>query len=160
RQRVSHIVNGRIGLKVPADVINETCRRFMKHGVVVDRPELIGNSTFSIVDEYQLEYRGLVEYYRLAYNLQRLNTLEWVMRTSLAKTLAHKLRISVRQVWKRYGTIEETPKGRTKVLQVKVEREGKKPLVAQWGGVTLKRQRDAILDDNPKRVWNTRTEVV
>ena len=42
-----------------------------------------------------------------------------------------------------------------------VERgEGKRPLVAQWGGIPLRREKHAVLDDQPPRVWNTRTELL
>jgi hypothetical protein len=37
------------------------------------------------------------------------NRLKWVMGTSLAKTLPHKLRVSVQQVWNRYGATTATP---------------------------------------------------
>ena len=50
------------------------------------------------METYQAEYRGIVEYYRLAYNLHSLNELEGVMETSLAKTLASKFQISVQSV--------------------------------------------------------------
>ena len=60
------------------------------------------------------------------------------MEQSLTKTLAHKLRISVPQVYKRYGTLLETPKGLSLGLQVVVERGGnKQPLIACWGGMRV-----------------------
>ena len=40
-----------------------------------------------------------------------------------------------------------------------VEEEGK-TLVAQWGGISLKRDMKAELDDKPPRTWITRTELV
>jgi hypothetical protein len=87
--------------------------------------------------------------------------LKWVMEASLAKTLAHKLRISVAKVYQRYQTTIRTDRGPQKVLRVEIEREeGKKPLVAQWGGITLARNKSAILDDQPYRTWNTRTELI
>jgi hypothetical protein len=46
------------------------------------------------------------------------------------------------------------------VLQVTVEREGKAPLVAQWGGIALKRRIDVVLNDQPQPVWNVRTELL
>ena len=47
------------------------------------------------------------------------------------------------------------------MLQVMVERKGKLPLVATWGGISLKRDVQALLDDTPQRLWNgTRTELL
>jgi hypothetical protein len=65
-----------------------------------------------------------VEYYQLAVNCSQLKRLKGVMEQSLTKTLAHKLRISVPQVYKRYGTMLETPKGPRKGLQVVVVKAG------------------------------------
>jgi hypothetical protein len=100
--------------------------------------ERIDDSVYTIIAQFQQEYRGLVEYYQLAINRSQLRRLKWVMECSLTKTLAHKLRISVPQVYKRYGTMLETPGGPRKGLQVVVERGGnKKPLVAYWGGMRV-----------------------
>jgi hypothetical protein len=42
---------------------------------------------------------------------------------------------------------------------VAVERADKPPLVATWGGIPLKRDLAATLDDAPPHVWNTRTDL-
>jgi hypothetical protein len=82
------------------------------------------------------------------------------MEHSLTKTLAHKLRISVPQVYKRYGTMLETPEGPRKGLQVVVERgEGKKPLIARWGGISLARRSKAVLNDQLPFAWSQRSEL-
>ena len=57
------------------------------------------------------EYRGVVEYYRLAFNRHKLGRLKWVMERSLTKTLARKFRISVPQVYRRYRAILDTEHG-------------------------------------------------
>ncbi len=48
---------------------------------------------------------------------------------------------------RKYLTQTETPYGQMKCLEVKVERQGKKPLTAQFGGIPLRRKRTAILTD-------------
>jgi hypothetical protein len=64
-------------------------------------------------------------------------------------------------VYKRYQTTIRTDRRSYKVLRVEVEREeGKKSLVAQWEGITLARNKSAILDDQPYRTWNARTELI
>ena len=55
----------------------------------------------AIITRYQWEYRGLVEYYGMAYNLQRLNSLQYTMETSLLKTIAGKNRTSLVKTRKR-----------------------------------------------------------
>jgi group II intron reverse transcriptase/maturase len=155
-------INGIIGLKVPADVVRAKCAPYQKGGKPIHRAERLNDDVFSIIAGYQLEFRGIAEYYRLAYNLStRLNRLRWVMEQSLTKTLASKLRISVPKVYRRYQSTIQTERGPYKVLRVEVRRKGKKPLVAQWGGVSLARRKDAVLNDQPKSAWNTnRTELL
>jgi len=106
-----------------------------------------------------VEYRGIVEYYRMAYNLHRFNELKWVMEQSLTKTLAAKLKISVAKVYDHFGTTLQTPDGPYKGLQVVMERTDRTPLVATWGGINLKRNLDVVLHDQPARIWNTRTDL-
>jgi hypothetical protein len=42
---------------------------------------------------------------------------------------------------------------------VKVERPEKPPLVATWGNISLAHRKGAILDDQPRRISNKRTEL-
>ena len=125
-----------------------------------DRGERRHDSSYSIVHLYQAEFRGVANYYRLAVNLGTLSYLQWVMGMSLAKTLAGKLRISVPQVFKRYKTTIQTEQGPRKVLMVKEEHPGKKPLATYWGGVSLARDTTATLVDEHPPIINGRTELV
>lgn len=154
-------VNGRIELKVPGEVIRAKCRLYQEDGKPIHRAERSHESEYTIVASYQQEYRGLVEYYRLAGNLRQFDTLKWVMGQSLVKTLANKRRCRMSQVRRRYGTTLQTPHGPRKGLRVVVERgEGKKPLVACWGGISLRRETEAILNDQPKQPRNYGTELL
>src|SRR5205823_3413272 len=75
------------------------------------------------------------------------------------QTLARKFQITVPQVYKRYQATLRTGKQPYKGLQIVVPREGKNPLVATWGGIPLKKRPLAPLHDQPRRVWNSRTEL-
>jgi group II intron reverse transcriptase/maturase len=154
-------INGRIRLGVPAEVVRAKCAPYMRDGEPIDLPARIHDSEYSVVAQYQQEYRGAVEYYQLAHNLHTFNRLRWAMEGSLAKTLARKLEISVRRVYHRFQRTIQTDRGPRKVLQVVVERsEGKRSLVTHWGAITLARRKDAVLNDDPPRVWNARTELL
>jgi group II intron reverse transcriptase/maturase len=152
-------INGGIGLKVPREVIGAKCHAYMEGGQPIHRKERTRDTVFSVVNQFQQEYRGIVEYYRLADNLRQFSRLRWTMDQSLGKTLACKLKISIAQVWKRYGTTLETPQGPRKGLEVRVEREGKPPLVARWGGISLKRQQTATLNDQIVRIFPGRADL-
>jgi hypothetical protein len=130
-----------------------------RQGTVKHRSELTNESDYSLVMTYQLEYRGLVNYYRLAYNLHTLNRAKWVMEESLTKTLARKHKVSVKAIYDRYRT-EIMVNGTTyRGLQVTVPREGREPLIATWGGIPLKWDIRASLEEQPTRVWRGRTEL-
>src|SRR6266487_4871306 len=148
-------INGDIGLKVPTKVIREKCKRYMRKGKPFHRAELLNESDYTILATYQLEYRGIVNYYRLADNLCTLQKLKGVMEQSLTKTLAAKHKISVRKVYQKYHADLESDGKTYKGLQVTVSREGKKPLVAAWGGISLTWDINAPIDDLLKPYqWN------
>jgi hypothetical protein len=154
-------VNGQVALRMPTAVIRAKAAPYLRNGKPVHRPELQANDAYGIVAQYQAGYRGLAGYYRMAFNLHRLSALKHTMGISLAKTLAGKSRCRASAVWRRYGATIEIDGTPRRVLEVKVPREGKTPLVARWGGVSLKYRTGGVtLDDIPRRVWNRRSEVV
>ena len=123
------------------------------------RTELLNESDYTIVATYQLEFRGIANYYRLAYNLHTLHQLKWVMDQSLTKTLATKHHTSVQKIINKYKA-EFVVEGRSyKGLRVTVPREGKEPLVATWGGIPLTWDIQAKLEDRSPPHWNPRSEL-
>jgi hypothetical protein len=62
----------------------------------------VNEDDHTVIATYGAEYRGLVEYYLLAGDVSRLNRLEWVMSTSLLKTLACKHDSTVAKMAARY----------------------------------------------------------
>ena len=140
--------NGSIRLRVPGDVIKAKCTRYMSRGKPERRPELQNDEDHSIISRYGAEYRGIVQYYLLAGDVHRLDRLHWIMVTSLLKTLAAKYDSSVSKMVRKYGATIATPHGPRRCIQVSVDRgEGRKPLVATFGGIPLRRQKNAILRD-------------
>jgi group II intron reverse transcriptase/maturase len=152
-------INGDIGLKVPTKVVREKCKRYMRAGKPIHRAELLNESDYTILATYQLEYRGIVNYYRMADNLHTLQKLKWVMESSLTKTLAAKHKISVRKVYQKYRAELDIDGKIYKGLQVAVTREGKKPLIATWGGVSLTWDINAPIEDQVKRNQWQRSEL-
>jgi group II intron reverse transcriptase/maturase len=150
QQYVSHgrrAVNGQIALHVPTSVIKAKCGPYMKSGKPGLRPELVNDDDHTIVSTYGAEYRGLAQYYLLAGDVARLDRVHWVMLTSMLKTLACKHDSSVPKMAAKYMTTVETPDGPRRCFQANVERQGRKPLVARFGGIPLKRHKTAVIDD-------------
>lgn len=159
-RRGQRCLNGGIGLRVPKRVIEARCAKFTRGGKPIHLPERLNDRPFGIVAMYQAEYRGIVEYYRLAYNLRDFGKLKWVAQGSLVKTLANKLRCSSRQVYRKYWARLATIDGAYKVLMVTVERGAKKkPLRAYFGAVPLRRDDRATLRETESVVWSGRSEI-
>ncbi len=145
-------INGKIGLRVPKEVLEAKCKSYMRNGYAVHRAALLQESDFTIITTYQLEFRGIAEYYRQAYNLASLQKLKWVMEYSLLKTLANKFRMPLPKVVKKYRAETVVDGKKYKVLQIRIPRQDKKPLVATWGGVSLSWEIKATLEDQPLTV--------
>ncbi|MDD9995618.1 MAG: reverse transcriptase domain-containing protein, partial [Dehalococcoidia bacterium] len=155
-------VNGCIGLRVPAKVIEQHCRAYMRNDKPAHRSEMLADDDYTIVSRYQAEFRGVIQYYKLAQNVSFFGRLQWVMQQSLAKTLANKHKTRRRKLIRRYMSTVQTEHGKRACLQVVVQRgNGKRPLVARFGGIPLKRDRQAVLvDQKPQRYRSDRNELI
>jgi group II intron reverse transcriptase/maturase len=156
--------NGRIGFLMPVEPVRKIERTYCKNGKAAHYAPLLHEAEYTIVQRYQAVYRGLYNYFCTAYNVStRMGRIRWVLESSLAKTLASKLKISVNQVFRLY---KKTAPNGLKALSVSVKREGKLPLVATFGGFSLSRTRvpSSLYDMNWTRTWeqfsNRRTELV
>jgi len=152
-------VNAHIRLGVPKDVIEEKCQRYQRKGKPIHRTEMLNESEFSIINAYQAEYRGIVQYYKLAHNIAELGKLKWKMDHSLTMTLAAKLKTTASRVKRKYYATIMTNGKAYKGMQIVIERDGKDPLIAKWGGIPLIREEKAILVDDPYVKWGGRTEL-
>ena len=155
-------INGKIGLRVPAKVIEQHCQAYMSNGKPVRRNGFHNDEDYTIVSRYQAEFRGVVQYYLLAYNVFHFWRLHWVMSKSLAKTLANKHKTTSAKIFRRYKSTVQTAHGERVCLEVVEQRgEGKRPLVARFGGIPLKRNRRAVLvDRRPTRNRTERNELI
>lgn len=154
-------INGAVGLRIPKKVKEERCARYMRYGKPVHLPQLANDNDYSIVERYQAEYRGLVQYYRLAYNLHTFTYLRYVMEVSLVKTLANKYKTTCTKIYRKYGSSIMTDEGERKVILVKIDREApKKPLTTHFGAISLKWNIWGSINDKPTTIWNQRSELV
>jgi hypothetical protein len=156
-------VNGVITLRVPDNVAKDRCKKYMEGGKPIHLAYLLNDSVYAIVMQYQAEYRGVMNYYAYAQNIHVLAELHHVMETSLLKTLATKLKCRVTEVTKRFKTEIEVDGRMYKCIQVTINREGKPPLVARFGGIPWRRQpmhAQKVLYDHMVFVWNKKTDVL
>ncbi|PZG82200.1 maturase [Streptomyces sp. NTH33] len=161
-KRGQRAVNGAISLHVPASVIKAKIALYSKRGKPARRSQVINFSDHDIVRIYGAEYRGIVQYYLLAGNIRRLHRLRWVMLTSMLKTLASKHHTSVTRIAAKHKAKIQTPHGPRTCFEAVVER-GKdgRPLVARFGGIPLRRQKNAVVIDRPQgRLTYPRRELI
>src|SRR5208337_1618310 len=134
-------LNGAITLRLPQDVLRKFCARYEQNGKPIHRGALAQESDYSIISRFQSEYRGYVQYYKLALNLHQMKKLRWIMATSMLKTLANKYRSSVKKMIDRYQCVIETDSGPRKGFRAVIERPDRNPLIAEFGGIPLRYQK-------------------
>jgi len=139
--------NGTIALRVPPDVIRAKCAPYRRRGKPWHRPQLQNLHDYDIVRIYGAEYRGIVNYYRLAQDVYRLHPLRWNAETSMLKTLAAKHRSAVTTMAARHKAKIETSDGMRTCFEARKRRAGKPELVARFGGISLRRDRRAVIRD-------------
>lgn len=109
--------NNKIMLNINADTIR---RKLLDYGAVeittrngkevwnpTARTNLMNESVMDIVIRYNIEIRGLYNYYSIANNCCTLNSFYHIMKFSMLKTIAGKLQSSTRQVLRKYSVDKE-----------------------------------------------------
>lgn len=154
-------VNGTVVLHVPADVVKSKASLYLLRGKPARRNRIINEDDYTIVGKFGAEYRGIVQYYLLAYDVQRLHRLRWVMETSMLKTLASKHRSTVSKMAARYKAKIATPHGQRVCFEASIARGSRNPLVARFGGIPLRRNKAAFITDRqPHRPLYPRKKLI
>jgi group II intron reverse transcriptase/maturase len=141
------MLNGTIALRVPLTVVRAKCAPYRRWGKPWCRPALINLSDYDIVRVYAAEYRGVVNYYLLAGDAWRLHALRWNAETAMLKTLAAKHKSTVTKTAARYKATIDTPHGLRTCFEARIRRDGKKDLVARFGGIPLRRNENGFIID-------------
>jgi hypothetical protein len=154
-------VNGQVALRVPREVIKAKSAPYLQRGKPAKQPALNNGDDHTIVATFGAIYRGVVQYYLLAGDVYRLHRLRWVMETSMLKTLAGKHHSSMSKMAAKHKTKIQTPHGLRTCFEARIERNGRKPLVARFGEIPLHRQKTAtVVDRQPIRVDYPHKEIV
>ena len=148
-------------MRVPPDVVKAQCARYRCRGKPWHRSRLLNLPDYDIVRIYGAEYRGVVNYYLLAQDVSRLGTLCWTALTSMLKTLAAKHKSTVTKMAARFTAKVITADGPRTCFEARIWREGKKDLVARFGGIPLRQDRRAVITDPaPVPVTAPRKELI
>ncbi|MBZ0302409.1 MAG: hypothetical protein K8J31_21865 [Anaerolineae bacterium] len=145
-------VNGHVRLGVPHGLVNRLRQDYMRNGKSLHDANLLHYSDANIIYIYQQRFQGLAEYYKFAVNRHHLKDLKTTMQESLVKTLAHKYRLSVRQVYRKYRATLTVGGQHYKVLQVDVPTNSGIRRI-HWGGIPLKVVKPGLQPINDRRYF-------
>ncbi len=147
-------LNGSIALGVPPESVDTRCRTYLRgQGKPLIRNDLIRTSDYNIVAAFGAEYRGYVQYFQLAGNINRLNKLRYVMERSMLSTLAAKHRRPPWVMRDRHRATVSTPHGKRRCFEAVQRTPSGKVFTARFGGIPLRRRKHARLIDG---AWPTR----
>ena len=140
-------VQGKVRLEVPWEVRSRWISRYSRNGKPHREGSLCNSSIPEIIDTYQGRFRGLANYYLFATNRFQLGRVSYIMTQSLVQTIAGKMNLSYRQVWKEYRTHRVIDEHRYRVLQTTVEKKNGTVREIFWGAISLKREKPS--QDHP-----------
>lgn len=156
---ISRAINGRPIFRVPKDIISEWCNSVSKNGKVVHKPYLMECSDYEIALTYEMEFRGLANYYSFAHNVSALQKVRHYYMMSLAKTIAVKHKQNITWVFAKY-------RGKSQygisalIVEVPNPNNPDKPLITTFGGKPLRRNANTIIKDNKAYLYHGRNELV
>jgi group II intron reverse transcriptase/maturase len=152
-------INGVPIFKVPQEVINDWSTRFSKNGKTVHRPYLMECSDYEITQTYDLEFRGLANYYSFAHNICALSKVRYHYLMSLAKTIAAKHKQKLTWVFAKY---KPKANGGAHTLRIEVPNPHNpdKPLMATFGDKPLGRNTHVTVKDSQAHFYHGRNELV
>jgi group II intron reverse transcriptase/maturase len=134
-------------LRVPHDVIVKWGEKYKKDGKTIHRTELLNLADYDIVQTYDAELRGLVNYYLMAVNVSHLYLVKSLMMESLVKTLATKHKCKTTRIYRKH--LYKTAEG-LKAIKAVVSRKDKPDLVATFGAQPIRYQRMGTIKDRPE----------
>ena len=94
---------GNIKLLVPLRQVNRKLKRYMHKGRPAKMNGFVNQPIDHIIGHYNGVIRGWYNYYQLAENVGKLNYARYVLRYSLAKTIAAKERSTLHKIFRKYG---------------------------------------------------------
>jgi hypothetical protein len=130
-------VNGTIRLGLPYGLVHERAQRYQRDGKIIHEGMLMKYSDAHIIDTLQSRFRGIANYYCYAVDRNRLGYLQHVMEVSLVKTLAGKLKRSVRQIYRQYRSRMQVDDHVYRTLQVEVPTKRSTRRI-YWGAISLR----------------------
>ena len=153
-------INGVMQLRVPADIIRQKIKQFSQNGKPTHKTDRMNAPIEGIIKQYNSEIRGLYNYYCMAANVSKqLYKFQYFHYYSLAKTIASKFKLSLRQTFKKYAVNVSRKQGTGTLKKIGVNyttKSGVKTLT--YFNQSIKRilhpRKTAIIDFNTSTHYN------
>jgi group II intron reverse transcriptase/maturase len=154
-------VNGHVRLGIPYGLTHQYAQPYLRNGKTTSQAGLTMYSAAHIIDVFQARFRGIANYYRYAVDRSHLNSLKYIMEQALVKTLAHKYRVNVTTIYRRYRGIQTVNGQQYPTLQVEVPTKHGMRLI-YWGAVPLKvdKRLEQTLNETKDTRWGGRTDLL
>ena len=147
-------------LSVPEKVARSWKMKYTKNGKPANRPELLQCSDFEIVMTYGSEFRGIVNYYSMAYNVARsFYPVKYMFMESAARTLANKHKMSRKSIFAKY---KRTSEQGVKALIVETPNPNRpdKPYYAKLGEQPIRTSFATVVQNKIDTYYVNRNELV
>ena len=129
-------INGEIRLNMPQSVVKEWTSKYSRGGKTYHKTELLNQSDYQIVRQYDSELRGIYQYYKMAQDVSlKVNKIKFHALFSLAKTLATKHKTSVAQIMRKHNQMHTCG---LKGIKVESKGDNKKTMTAWFGAFSCK----------------------
>jgi group II intron reverse transcriptase/maturase len=143
-------------LWIPTDILVKWIDKYSTKYQPVRRPELLNDSVYDIIMTYNLELRGITNFYKSTLNVFKLWTVKGMAYWSLVHTLASKLKTSTRNIIAKYGI----NRNGIKCIQEVIPSEGLTPLISCFGNVDISYNRNPMeIPDFIVKVQPSRTQL-
>lgn len=131
-------LNGTIQLSVPKATVQKLLARYTRNGKGYHRTQYTSMPEEEIIKIFDLELRGYYNYFKLAFDVSnKIGHVQYFMWQSLVKTLAHKQKVSVAEIVRRYRPKTAQYK---RVIAITRENNKGKPVTFTFGDFSLKRE--------------------
>jgi len=147
-------------LSVPEKVAHFWKTKYMKNGKPANRPELLQCSDFEIVTTFGSEFRGIVNYYSMAYDVaRRFYPVKYMFMESAARTLANKHKISRKRVYAKYKRTSEQGV-KALIAEAPNPNHPEKPYYAKLGDQPIRTSFTTAMQDRIETFYVNRNELV
>jgi hypothetical protein len=157
-------INGHVRLGIPYGRVDEWAKRYQRNGKPTHEAALLHYPDAQIIEIYQQRFRGIAEYYKYATDRRQLGKLKHVMEIALTKTLAHKFKVSVPCIYRKYKATCMVDGYTYKTLPVEIPTQSGTRII-YWGAIplkTIKPGTDKINDNLIQPNWtsNSHTDLI